>query len=58
MPRNEPPKPDWKSFNFTLDAGGVSPVDIARILSRPGIRIEKLIYRAGAWSIEGVMYVN
>ncbi|MEN3292539.1 MAG: hypothetical protein V7642_1792 [Burkholderiales bacterium] len=54
----EPPKPDWKTYSFALEAGGVPPVDIATILSEPGVRVEKLIYRGGAWTIEGVMYAK
>jgi hypothetical protein len=54
----EPPKPDWKTYSFALEAGGVPPADIATILSEPGVRVEKLIYRGGAWTIEGVMYAK
>jgi hypothetical protein len=50
--------PPWKAYSFSLQAGGVAPADIAAILDRPGVRIEKFIYRNGAWSIEGVMYAK
>jgi hypothetical protein len=52
------PQPDWKTFNFTMQAGGLHPTEVASILSRPGIRIDKLIYRGSAWTIEGVMYAK
>lgn len=58
MPKTEPPRPDFRAFSFVLDAGGLPPADLARILSQPGVRIDKLAYRGGAWSFEGVMYVN
>lgn len=52
------PLPDWKTFSFTLGAGGVPVKEIATILDRPGVRIDKLMYRGEAWSIEGVMYAK
>jgi hypothetical protein len=58
MAAPEPPRPDWKTFSFALSAGGVPPIDIATALAQPGVRIDKLIYRGGAWSIEGVMYAK
>ncbi len=56
--RAAPPAPDWKIFSFALNAGGLPPLEVAAMLSQPGVRIDKLIYRAGAWSIEGVMYAK
>jgi hypothetical protein len=56
--KNELPQPDWKTFSFSLNAGGLPPVEVATILSQPGIRVDKLVYRGGAWSIEGVMYAK
>ncbi|MBJ7311955.1 type 4b pilus protein PilO2 [Rugamonas sp. CCM 8940] len=53
-----PLAPDWKAFTFTLAAAGLPPLEVAAMLSQPGVRIDKLIYRAGAWSIEGVMYAK
>jgi hypothetical protein len=57
-PGSEPPQPDWQTFSFSLSAGGVSPMELATVLSQPGIRIEKLINRNGAWSVEGAMYAK
>lgn len=53
-----PPVPDWQTFTFTLNAGGIPPTEVATILSQPGVRIDKLVHRGGAWSIEGVMYAQ
>jgi hypothetical protein len=36
----------------------VSPLEVATILDRPGIRLERLRYRAGIWSLEGVVYAK
>jgi hypothetical protein len=58
VPKTELPKPDWKTFSFAMSTGGVPPTDIATILSEPGVRIDKLIYRGSAWTIEGVMYAK
>ncbi|MFZ6774456.1 type 4b pilus protein PilO2 [Undibacterium sp. SXout7W] len=54
----EVPKPDWQTFSFVFATGGLSPTEIARMLSGPGIRINKLSYRSGEWSIEGVIYAK
>jgi hypothetical protein len=48
--------PYWKGYALSITAGGLAPVEVAGILSHPGVRIEKLVYASGAWSIEGVMY--
>jgi hypothetical protein len=51
-------QPSWKSFLFSLNAQGIAPSDIATILSRPGIRVEKLVYRGAEWSMEGTIYAK
>jgi hypothetical protein len=33
-------------------------MEIATVLNRPGVRIQKMLYRRGDWSIEGVMYAK
>ncbi|NRR33759.1 type 4b pilus protein PilO2 [Oxalobacteraceae bacterium] len=53
-----PPAPPWQRYSLLLNGGGVPPMELAGLLSRPGVRIEQVIYRAGAWSIEGVMYAK
>ncbi|MBC7502165.1 MAG: type 4b pilus protein PilO2 [Herminiimonas sp.] len=61
LPGGEPevaPVPDWKTFSLSLQLPGLPPTEIAAILSQPGIRLDKFSYKAGAWSIEGVMYVK
>lgn len=48
--------PYWKGYAFSVTAGGIAPTEVARILTHPGVRIEKLVYIGGAWTIDGVMY--
>jgi hypothetical protein len=52
------PVPEWKTYAFQLDTRGLAPMTVAAVLEKPGVRIEKLVYRSGQWSIEGVMYVK
>lgn len=52
------PAPAWQTYAFRLDTHGLSPVTVAAVLEKPGVRIDKLVYRGGEWSIEGVMYVK
>jgi hypothetical protein len=53
-----PPAPSWKTYTFTLQAGGLPLADIASVLSQPGVRLNKLAYRQGEWSLEGVAYAK
>ncbi len=52
------PPPDWQAFSFSLPIGGLPPIEVATILDRPGVRLEKIAYKHGTWSIEGVMYAK
>ncbi len=49
---------DWDTYSYAIHAISMSPLEVAAILSQPGIRLEKLTYRAGQWSIEGVIYAK
>lgn len=48
----------WKTYSVALDTAGMAPGEVAAVLDRPGVRIDKIAYRNGAWSIEGVMYAK
>lgn len=48
----------WKTYKLSVATDGVPPADVVAILAEPGIRLEKLSYRAGVWSIEGVIYAK
>ena len=52
------PRPEWQTFSFTLNAGGLPPTDIAALLNRPGVRLDRIAYQQGAWLLEGVMYAK
>jgi hypothetical protein len=61
LPGMEPkqiPLPDWQTLPFTLSANSLPPTEIAPLLAQPGIRLERISYRAGAWSIDGVIYAK
>jgi len=51
-------QPNWKSFSFTLNARGVEPLEIATILNRPGVRVDKVTYRGSEWFMEGTIYAK
>ena len=53
-----PPVPEWKTYTFSLQAGGLPLVDIASVLSQPGVRVNTLAYRQGDWFLEGVAYAK
>jgi HAMP domain-containing protein len=51
-------RPDWQTFNFSVKSAGVPPHELAEVLGRPGVRLNKLSYRSGEWSIEGVIHAK
>lgn len=55
--RDTPP-PQWQTYSFMVETRGVAPTAVAAVLEQPGVRINKLAYRGGNWSIEGVMYAK
>jgi hypothetical protein len=52
------PAPSWQAYSFSCDSQGLLPTALAELLDRPGVRIDRIVNRAGHWSIEGVMYVK
>jgi hypothetical protein len=50
--------PDWHTYTYAIGPVGVSPLEVAALLDMPGIRIERMRYRAGIWSLEGVIYAK
>jgi hypothetical protein len=52
------PKPQWQTIPFTLDTGNLPPTQVVQIFSQPGIRLDLLSYKSGAWLIEGVIYAK
>jgi type II secretory pathway pseudopilin PulG len=52
------PAPPWKTYTFSLQAGGLPLADVASVLSQPGVRLNTLAYRQGDWFLEGVAYAK
>jgi hypothetical protein len=52
------PAPHWQAYSFSCDSQGLLPTALAELLDRPGVRIDRIVNRAGHWSMEGVMYVK
>lgn len=49
---------DWKTYSISINLGPLTPLAVAEILTQPGIRLDKLVYRSETWSIEGVIYAE
>ncbi|PLZ00006.1 pilO family protein [Burkholderia sp. WAC0059] len=54
----QPPKPDWQTWNLNANLAGLSPLRVAAMLEQPGVRIDRLSWRNGAWTLEGEVYVH
>jgi hypothetical protein len=52
------PPPSWRTYKFSLQAGGLPLAEVASVLSQPGVRLNALVYRQGDWLLEGVVYAN
>ena len=52
------PVPTWQAYSFSCDSQGLLPTALAGLLDRPGVRIDRIVNRAGHWSMEGVMYAK
>jgi hypothetical protein len=51
-------QPAWRNYLFKLSASGLEPVEIAAMLERPGIRVDKVIYHGSQWTMEGTIYAK
>ncbi|WP_050468522.1 type 4b pilus protein PilO2 [Herbaspirillum chlorophenolicum] len=51
-------QPNWRSYLFKLVAGGMEPLEIAEILNRPGVRVDKVVYQGSQWIMEGTIYAK
>jgi len=56
--KRDAPPPEWQTYSFAVETRGVAPAAVAAVLQQPGVRINKLAYLGGNWSIEGVMYAK
>jgi hypothetical protein len=48
--------PPWRQWRFNAELGPLSPGSVARYLDQPGVRIDMLSYKAGQWTLQGVLY--
>lgn len=51
-------QPNWRSYLFKLSASGMDPLEIAAILNRPGVRVDKVVYQGSEWTMEGTIYAK
>jgi len=49
---------EWKTYSISANLGPLTPLAVGEILTQPGIRLDKLVYRGETWSIEGVIYAE
>jgi hypothetical protein len=57
-PAVPPPKPEWEMLNFSMNVGVLPPKEIASIIGQPGIRVNKMVFHGGEWTLEGVIYAK
>ncbi|KKB62711.1 pilO family protein [Robbsia andropogonis] len=50
--------PPWHRWTWHVALDGMSPTTFATLLVEPGVRIEKLTYRAAMWTADGVLYAK
>lgn len=51
-------QPNWRSYHFKINASGMEPLEIASILNRPGVRVDKVVYQGSEWIMEGTIYAK
>jgi hypothetical protein len=50
------PAPTWQTWRISAALGEVSPESVIKYLDEPGMRIEKISYKAGQWTLDGALY--
>jgi pilin accessory protein (PilO) len=48
--------PPWQTWRLSANLGDLSPTSVIRYLDQPGVRLDKVSYQSGQWTIEGVLY--
>jgi hypothetical protein len=51
-----PAAPSWQTWRMSAPLGEVRPDSLIKYLDEPGVRIEKLSYKTGQWTLDGVLY--
>lgn len=64
-PPSAPPGPDgavapppWTTYSVSVALERLAPQSLPSMLAMPGLRLEKITYRSGTWSLEGVLYAK
>lgn len=52
------PAPPWNTYSVSVSLDRLAPQALPAMLGQPGLRLDKLTYRAGIWSLEGVLYAK
>ncbi len=53
-----PPPPGWTTYSVSVALDRLAPQALPAMLQMPGLRLEKITYRSGTWSLEGVLYAK
>lgn len=53
-----PPAPPWTTYTVSVALDRLAPQALPAMLQLPGLRLERITYRAGTWSLEGVLYAK
>lgn len=48
--------PRWQVWRMSAQLGEVRPDSVIQYLDEPGVRVETVSYKAGQWTLEGVLY--
>ncbi|CAB3769405.1 type 4b pilus protein PilO2 [Paraburkholderia solisilvae] len=46
----------WQTWRLSANLGEIVPTSVIRYLDQPGVRLDKVSYQSGQWTLEGVIY--
>ncbi|CAB3772183.1 type 4b pilus protein PilO2 [Paraburkholderia humisilvae] len=46
----------WQTWRLSANLGELAPGNVVKYLDEPGVRLDKVSYRSGQWTVEGVIY--
>ncbi|MBC7413966.1 MAG: type 4b pilus protein PilO2 [Herminiimonas sp.] len=52
------PKPEWQTHTLAAELATLAPETFATLISQPGVRLDRISWRGGHWSVEGVIYAK
>ncbi|MGN6319929.1 type 4b pilus protein PilO2 [Trinickia sp.] len=50
--------PNWRVWRLSANLDGIAPTLVAPLFDQPGVRLQSVSYRNGAWSVEGEIYAK